>query len=101
MGEVIESAIAYLRSSLLLSLIIALIAGGAACRSLLSDRLSGPVIYWLIGMAGLFVSQLLFIHLEFLPYLERIANARILVDFGAAYAVSLFIAAIINAINPD
>ena len=101
MGDMIESAIAYIRSSLFLSLVIALIAGGAACRSLGSDRLAGPVIYCLIGIAGLFVSQLLFIHLQFLPYLEQIADFRILIDFGAAFVVSLFLAAMINAINPD
>lgn len=101
MGEVIESAIAYLRSNLLSSLVIALIAGGAACRSLAADRLSGPVVYCLIGITGLFVSRLLFVHLELLRYLEQIADFRILADFGAAYAVSLFIAAIISAMNSN
>lgn len=101
MGEVIESVIAYLRSNVLLSLVIALITGGAACRSLASDRLSGPVVYCLIGIAGLFVSQLVIVHLELLPYLEQIGDFRILVDFGGAYVVSLFIAALISAINPD
>jgi len=101
MRELIESAILYLRGNLVANFVIALIAGGAACRTVGSDRLSGPVIYCLVGIAGLFVSQLLLIQLEVAQYLEPIASFRMLVDFCAAYVASLFIAAIINAINPS
>ena len=101
MRELIESTIVYLRGNLLANFVIALIAGGAACRTLASDKLSGPVIYCLVGIAGLFASQLLFIHLDLAQYLEPIASFRMLVDLCAAYAASLFIAAIINAINPS
>ena len=62
MRELIETAIVCLRSNLLVNFAIALIAGGAACRSITSDRLSGSVVYCLIGITGLFLSQLLFIH---------------------------------------
>ena len=101
MRELFEPAIVYLRSNLLVYLAIALIAGGAACRSITSDRLSGPVVYCLIGITGLFLSQLLFIHFDLVRTLEQIGNFRILVDFCAAYAASLIIAAIVNAINPS
>ena len=100
MRELFEPAIVYLRSSLLVHFAIALIAGGAACRSVTSDRLSGPVVYCLIGIAGLFLSQLLFVHFDLVPSLEQMGSFRLLVDFCAAYAASLFIAAIVNAINP-
>jgi hypothetical protein len=101
MRELIELAIAYLRGNLLLNFVLALVAGGAACRTLASDRLAGPVVYCLIGIAGLFVSQLLFIQLQVPQMLEQFAAFRPLVDFGAAYATSLFIAVIINSINPS
>jgi len=101
MRELIEPAIVYLRSNLLINFVIALIAGGAACRTVGSDRLSGPVVYSLIGLTGLFVSQLLFIHFDLVPSLEQTGNFRMLIDFCAAYAASLFIAAIISAINPS
>jgi uncharacterized membrane protein YeaQ/YmgE (transglycosylase-associated protein family) len=101
MRELVEPAIVYLRSNLLVNFAIALIAGGAACRSITSDRLSGPVVYCLIGIAGLLLSQLLFIHFDLVPSLEQIGNFRMLVDLCAAYAASLFIAAIVNAINPS
>ena len=100
MRELFEPAIVYLRSNLLVYFAIALIAGGAACRSITSDRLSGPVVYCLIGIAGLFLSQLLFVHFDLVPSLEQMGSFRMLVDLCAAYAASLFIAAIVNAINP-
>ena len=101
MKELIESVILYVRGNLLANFVIVLIAGGAACRTVGSDRLSGPIIYCLVGIAGLFVSQLLLIQLDAAQYLEQIASFRMLVDFCAAYAASLFIAAIINAISPS
>jgi hypothetical protein len=101
MRELIEPAIVYLRSNLLINVLIALIAGGAACRTVGSDRLSGPIVYCLIGMAGLFVSQLLFIHFDLVPSLEQTGGFRILFELCAAYAAALFIAAIVNAINPS
>jgi uncharacterized membrane protein YeaQ/YmgE (transglycosylase-associated protein family) len=101
MRELFEPAIVYLRSNLLVKFAVALIAGGAACRSIASDRLSGPVVYCLIGIAGLFLSQSLFIQFDLVRTREEIGNFRMLVDFCAAYTASLFIAAIVNAINPS
>ena len=101
MRELVEPAIAYLRSNLLVNFAIALIAGVAACRSVTSDRLSGPVVYCLIGIAGLLLSQLLFVHFDLVRTLEQIGNFRMVIDLCAAYAASLFIAAVINAINPS
>lgn len=101
MRELVEPAIAYLRSNLLVNFAIALIAGVAACRSVTSDRLSGAVVYCLIGIAGLLLSQLLFVHFDLVRTLEQIGNFRMVIDLCAAYAASLFIAAVINAINPS
>lgn len=101
MRELIELAIVYLRSNLWVNFAIALIAGGAAWRCVSCGRLSGPVVFCLIGMTGLFLTQLLFIHFDLVRSLEQIGNFRLLVDLCAAYAASLFIAAIINAINPS
>jgi uncharacterized membrane protein YeaQ/YmgE (transglycosylase-associated protein family) len=101
MGELIEPAIVYLRSNLLINFLIAMVAGGAACRTVGSDRLAGPVVYCIIGISGLFVSQILFIHFDLVPFLAQAGSFRMLFELCAAYAASLFIAAIINAINPS
>jgi uncharacterized membrane protein YeaQ/YmgE (transglycosylase-associated protein family) len=81
--------------------VIALIAGGVACRTTGSDRLSGPLVCCLIGIAGLFGSQLLFFQLNLATYFEAIAAIRMVVDVCAAYLISLFIAALISAIDPS
>jgi uncharacterized membrane protein YeaQ/YmgE (transglycosylase-associated protein family) len=101
MRQIAESAIVYLRSNLLSNFAIALIAGGVACRSLGADRLSGPVVYCLIGMTGLFVSQFLIINFGLVEYLEQVGGFRMLIDFFAAYAACVFITAMISAINPN
>jgi uncharacterized membrane protein YeaQ/YmgE (transglycosylase-associated protein family) len=101
MDETVKFAIAYLRGNLFVNLIIALIAGGAACRTVAADRLSGPVVYCLVGIFGLFVSQLLFIQLELPQIFEPLAAFRLLVDLIAAYVLSLFIAALVTAMNPN
>jgi hypothetical protein len=100
MSELVQLAITYLRGDFFINLVIALIAGGAACRTVAADKLSGPLVFCLIGSLGLFVSQLLFIQLELLPILEPLAALRLLADLVAAYVLSLFIAAVFTAINP-
>jgi uncharacterized membrane protein YeaQ/YmgE (transglycosylase-associated protein family) len=101
MGELVELAITYLRGNLMLNVVIALVAGGAACRTVASDRLSGPVVYCLIGVVGVFATQLFFIQLDLSQLLEPFTAFRLLVDLLAAYVLSLFIAAVVNAINPN
>jgi uncharacterized membrane protein YeaQ/YmgE (transglycosylase-associated protein family) len=101
MRELIELVIAYLRGNLFINFVIALIAGGAACRTVAADRLSGPVIYCLIGIVGLFASQLLVFQLDLGQILEQFAVFRVIIDLIAAYLVSLFVVAVINAINPS
>ena len=61
----------------------------------------GGELHCIIGIAGLFLSQLLFIHFDLVRTLDQIGYFRMLVDFCAAYAASLFIAAVVNAINPS
>jgi uncharacterized membrane protein YeaQ/YmgE (transglycosylase-associated protein family) len=101
MDELVELTIAHLRGNLFVNLIIALIAGGAACRTVAADKLSGPVVYCLIGILGFLVSQLLFIQLELPQILQALAAFRLLADLLAAYVISLFIAALVSAINPN
>jgi uncharacterized membrane protein YeaQ/YmgE (transglycosylase-associated protein family) len=101
MDEAIKLAIAHLRGNLFINLIVALIAGGAACRTVAGDKLAGPLVYCLIGIFGLLTSQLLFIQLQLSELLEPLAAFRLLADLLAAYVLSLFIAALVNAINPN
>ena len=100
MQESAQQVFAYLQGSLLVSFVLAFVAGFAADKTVAYDRRSGVVLFLLIGLLGLFLGEFMIFYFKFDEYLETIAELRIVFDFIAAYVGSFIIAAIIHFVKP-
>ena len=100
MGEIAQQVAAYLQASPILYLGIAFIAGLAADRTVAYERRSGFVLFSLMGLIGLFLSQFVILFFGLQGYLESLPQFRIVFDFIAAYVGSFIVAAIIHFVKP-
>jgi uncharacterized membrane protein YeaQ/YmgE (transglycosylase-associated protein family) len=99
-GEIAQQVVEYLRSSPILFVGIAFIAGFAADRTVSYERRSGVVLFTLIGVLGLFLAQFVILFFGLQGYLESLPQFRMLFDFIAAYVGSFIVAAIIHFVKP-
>ena len=100
MLESAQEVVAYLQGSVIVSLILAFVAGFAADKTVAYERRSGVLFFLIIGILGLFLGEFMLVYSRLDKYLEGIAEFRILIDFITAYLGSFFIAAIIHFIKP-
>ena len=100
MGEIAQQVAAYLQANPILYLGIAFIAGLAADRTVAYERRSGFVLFSLMGLIGLFLSQFVILFFGLQGYLESLPQFRIVFDFIAAYVGSFIVAAIIHFVKP-
>ncbi|MGH7874753.1 MAG: hypothetical protein ACREQO_21385 [Candidatus Binatia bacterium] len=98
--EIFHQVFDYLQSNPLASVGIAFVAGLAATKTVAHERRSAFVLFVIVGLIGLFLSQSVLIYFGLVNYLERLPEFRILFDFIAAYVGSFVIAAVIHAIKP-
>jgi uncharacterized membrane protein YeaQ/YmgE (transglycosylase-associated protein family) len=100
MGEIAGEVVAYLKTSPVLFLVMAFLAGLAADRTVAYDRRSSFILFSLIGLLGLFLSQFVILFFGLQGLLESLPQFRILFDFIAAYIGAFVIAAIIHFVRP-
>ena len=100
MLESAQEVFAYLEGSVLISLILAFVAGFAADKTVAHERRSGVLFFLVIGILGLFLGEFVLIYARLDEYLENISEFRLLVDFIVAYLGSFFIGAIIHFVKP-
>jgi uncharacterized membrane protein YeaQ/YmgE (transglycosylase-associated protein family) len=79
---------------------VAFIAGLAASKTVAYEGSAGFVLYLLIGVLGLFLSQFVIVFFGLQEYLQQLPEFRVLFDFIAAYVGSFIVAAIIHFIKP-
>ena len=100
MQESAQQVFAYLQGSVIVSVILAFVAGFAADKTVSHGRRSGVLFFLIIGMFGLFLGEFMLVYSRLDHYLESITELRILVDFIVAYLGSFFFAAIVHFIKP-
>jgi hypothetical protein len=86
-----QQVLDYLGGSLLVTFVVAFIAGWAASKTVASEWRSGFIL-WL--------SQLAFLFSGLQDYIEGISEFRLLFDLIAAYFASFLIAALIHFVRP-
>ena len=99
MQQTAQEVIAYLQGNPVLYLGIAFVAGFAACKTVASDSKRNLFLFLVVGLLGLFLSQLVF-SFALKAYIEKFPEFRPLFDLLAAYVGSFFLAAIIHFIKP-
>jgi uncharacterized membrane protein YeaQ/YmgE (transglycosylase-associated protein family) len=100
MQEVARTVLQYLLANPVLYLIIAFIAGLAASKSVAYEGKAGFILYLIVGMLGLFLSQFVILFYGLQQYLENVSEFRLFFDFVAAYIGSFVVAAIVHFIRP-
>lgn len=100
MLESAQEVFVYLQGGIIVSLILAFVAGFAADKTVAYERRSGVLFFLTIGLLGLFLGEFVLVYSRLDKYLEGIAEFRVLFDLIAAYLGSFFIAAIIHFIKP-
>ena len=100
MQEAARTVLHYLLGNPVLYLIIAFIAGLAASKSVAYEGKAGFILYLIVGILGLFVSQFVILFYGLRQYLENVSEFRLFFDFVAAYIGSFVVAAIVHFIKP-
>ena len=100
MREIAQGVFHYLLGNPLVFLGIAFIAGLAASKTVTYEGRAGSLLYVLIGLFGLFLSQFVIVLFGLQEYLEQLPEFRLLLDFLAAYIGSFIVAATIHFIKP-
>jgi uncharacterized membrane protein YeaQ/YmgE (transglycosylase-associated protein family) len=100
MQEAARTVLQYLLGNPVLYLIIAFIAGLAASKSVAYEGKAGFILYLIVGILGLFVSQFVIVFYGLQQYLENVSEFRLFFDFVAAYIGSFVVAAIVHFIKP-
>ena len=99
MAQLTQEVFAYLHSNPVVFVGIAVIAGFAGCKTVVYSWRGNLIVFFLVGVVGLFLSQLVI--LSFLKeYLEKLPEFRWLFDLLAAYIGSFIVAGILHVIKP-
>jgi uncharacterized membrane protein YeaQ/YmgE (transglycosylase-associated protein family) len=100
MQETARTVFQYLLSNPVLYLGIAFIAGFAGSKTVAYEGKGGFVLYLIVGIFGLFLSQFVILFYGLQQYLETVSEFRVFFDFIAAYIGSFVVAAIVHFIKP-
>src|SRR5262245_1345343 len=95
-----HAVLGYFRENALAALIISLIAGFAACKTVLQERRLNSVLYLMVGLIGCFIGQYASRATGLKELLDNLPMFWILFDFLLAYAGSFLIAAAVHFVKP-
>ena len=99
MAQLTQEVLAYLQTNPIAFLGIALIAGFAGCKTVVSVWRGNFLAFFLVGVVGLFLSQLVIA--SFLKeYINKLPQFQMLFNLIAAYIASFIVAAVIHFIKP-
>ena len=100
MKETAQQVLDYLRTTPLVTLGLAFVAGFAASKTVATEWRFGIISWLFVGGVGLFLSQFVLLISGFQEYFESVPEFRILFDLIAAYIGSFFVAALIHFLRP-
>lgn len=98
--EHIHAVFGYFRENALAVLIISLMAGFAACKTVMHERRLNGVFCLLVGLIGSFIGQYASRATGLKELLDNLPMFWILFDFLLAYAGSFIIAAAVHFLKP-
>jgi len=101
MREIAKQALDYLTDNLIATLLIAIIAGFGATKTVAFGKKGNPVLYFVVGLLGAFVGQFLILYLGLKEILEEVSAFRPFFDLLAAYLGSFVFAWIFYILKPN
>ena len=85
MKETVQQTVQYLQDNLLVTLVLAYIAGFAGTKTVAFGKKGNPVVYFVVGLLGAFVGQFAILFLGLTEILDEVASFRLFFDLLAAY----------------
>ena len=100
MAETLQQVVAYIKTNLAASLVIAFVAGFLATRLVAAERRPGVIGFTIVGSLGFFLARFVIHYFQLNEYLETLQGLRIFIDLTAAFIGSFVIAGIVHFIKP-
>lgn len=100
MKETAQEALKYLQDNLLLSIVIAALAGFAGMKSVSLAKKTNPALFFIVGALGVFLGQFAILYLGLKGIIDQVSEFRLLFDLLAAYIGSFIMAALVNFFSP-
>lgn len=100
MKEIADAAFQYLQENLLITLLIAVIAGFAGVKTVAFAKKGNPAMFFIVGLLGAFLGQFAIRYLGLEPFIDELPGFRFFFDFLAAYIGSFVVASLINFVKP-
>ncbi|HEY6197962.1 MAG TPA: hypothetical protein VI231_05085 [Candidatus Binatia bacterium] len=100
MNESAAEALRYLQDNLLFTLVIALVVGFLASKTVTQWEKSNIAVYFIIGVLGTFLGQFVSRYIGLQSILELASSMELLFDVVLAYFGSFVVAALIHMFKP-
>lgn len=100
MKEVALAALDYVKENLLVSLVIAVIAGFAGMKSVSLAKKTNPALFFIVGALGVFLGQFAILYFGLKGILDEVSAFRLVFDLLAAYIGSFIVATLVNIFSP-
>ena len=100
MQEIAQQTVAYLQASPLLNLAISFVSGFAASKTVGSERRTGWLFSFMIGVLGFLLAEFVIYFFGLVQYLDQIPAFRVIFDLIAAYIGSFIVATVVHFLKP-
>jgi uncharacterized membrane protein YeaQ/YmgE (transglycosylase-associated protein family) len=100
MSQTAAETLGYLQQNLLLSLVVALVVGFLASKTVTHWERSNILVYFVIGILGSFLGQFGVRYTGVQDILDQVSNMALLFDFVIAYLGSFVVAAFVHFFKP-
>lgn len=101
MKETAQAVLDYFKENLLVMLVLALVAGFAARKTVVHGEKTNLALDFLVGLVGAFLGQFAILYSGLNEILDEVPAFRIFFDLIGAYIGSFVIAALINFVKPS
>jgi len=95
-----REALLYMQGNPVTSLLVALVTGFAACRSVASDWKGFSLLFIFIGFAGFFFGQFMVLFVGLKEVIDQIPQFAFLFDLVIGFIGSFVVATIVNFFKP-
>src|SRR3972149_8113830 len=100
MKEAAQEALKYLQDNLLLSIVIAALAGFAGMKSVSLAKKTNPALFFIVGALGVFLGQFAILYFGLKGIIDEVSAFRLFFDLLAAYIGSFIVASLVNIFSP-
>jgi uncharacterized membrane protein YeaQ/YmgE (transglycosylase-associated protein family) len=98
--ETAQEVLGYFRENLLATVVIALIAGFSASKTVAYGKKGNFALYLIIGLLGSFLGQYAILYFGLKEILDEISGLRLVFDLIAAYLGSFVLASLVHFVKP-